>query len=162
MFQLVPIITPGWWKLPNQHISLKYLPHLYILVQDFSTQVLVNMNLFHDCLSSIIWKRSHSSATYFFYSASLAPYLTSNLSQMILSDLKVINKSNRGLVICFNKCPLTAWLSFSNFFFVSSSTVLNLSLTIPSPETAVVSEVLFFSVRSENNVHNQPLVVQRI
>ena len=112
-------------------------------------------------LPFVIKKRSHSSITYFFFPVSSAQYLMSNLSQMILADLKVTNKLNRGLVIWFNRYPLTVLLYVSNFFVVSSSIVLQLSLTGPSLEATVISQVLFFSVR-QRKIHSQPLIIQRI
>ena len=71
---------------------------------------------------------------------------------MILVDMKVKNKSNEGLVIWFNKCPLSVYLSFLIFFMVASSIVLLLSLFVLAGEAVEVSNALFSSVRSENKI----------
>jgi len=50
MFQLVPVAIPGCLEFLDQHIGLRNLTHLYVLTQNVYTQVLINMNMFHDWL----------------------------------------------------------------------------------------------------------------
>ena len=48
------------------------------------------------------------------------------------------------------RMPPEHFIVFLNFFFVSTSIILDLSLIVPLAKAAVVLEVLFSSVRSEN------------
>ena len=151
MFQLTLIVTSGWLEFLDQHISLQNLTNLHVFIHNFSIEVLINMKLLHDWFIICELEPKHSPTMYFIFPTSSTPYLISNLPYMIMENLNVTNKSNKRLVIRFNRCPLTILLSFSNFFMVASSTGLLLSLFVLSGEASQISDASVFSVRLEDD-----------